>query len=134
MLYFASDCDRERVVRFEHLRCPPWAEVEAAMRGCTRPAVCELHDKRMEDVAHTAFVNFANADFCYGRFIASATQEEILQMCCPELNVGMLLGTLLFYSGAAPTGVGGEGAQHILHRRYAISWVQSSSFSGEGTK
>merc|ERR1719488_36269 len=38
----------------------------------------------------TAFVNFANRNFGYGRFIASCTQEEILQVCCPEFNVGML--------------------------------------------
>lgn len=37
-----------------------------------------------------AFVNFANRNFGYGKFIASCTQEEILQVCCPELNVGML--------------------------------------------
>lgn len=35
------------------------------------------------------FVNFANADFGFGCFIPSATQEEILQACCPEFNVGM---------------------------------------------
>ncbi len=30
-----------------------------------------------------------------GRFIASCTQEEIMQMCVPEFNVGMLhYGTL----------------------------------------
>eukprot|EP00966_Prymnesium_polylepis_P068055 1581879-Prymnesium_polylepis.1 len=40
--------------------------------------------------AATAFVNFANANFGYGRFIASTTQEEILQVCCPEMNVGLL--------------------------------------------
>ena len=32
-----------------------------------------------EAPAHTAFVNFANANYGYGRFIASTTQEEILQ-------------------------------------------------------
>ena len=37
----------------------------------------------------TAFVNFANAIFGYGEFIASCTQEEILQVCCPEFNVGL---------------------------------------------
>ena len=43
----------------------------------------------------TAFVNFANAIFGYGEFIASCTQEEILQVCCPEFNVGMLFqGTM----------------------------------------
>lgn len=38
----------------------------------------------------TGFVNFANADFGFGCFIPSCTQEEILQVCCPEFNVGML--------------------------------------------
>ena len=34
---------------------------------------------------------FANENFGYGCFIPSCTQEEILQLCCPEFNVGMLL-------------------------------------------
>jgi hypothetical protein len=37
-----------------------------------------------------AFVNFANPVFGYGEFIPSCTQEEILQVCAPEFNVGML--------------------------------------------
>eukprot|EP00392_Amoebophrya_sp_AT5.2_P018253 g18758.t1 len=36
------------------------------------------------------FVNFGNQMFGYGRFTASCTQEEIMQMCCPEFNVGLL--------------------------------------------
>jgi hypothetical protein len=36
-----------------------------------------------------------------GRFIASCTQEEIMQMCVPEFNVGMLhYGTLHGRMGA----------------------------------
>lgn len=50
-----------------------------------------LHDEVMEAVQADAFVNFANANFGYGKFIASCTQEEIIQVCCPEFNVGMLL-------------------------------------------
>lgn len=51
-----------------------------------------LHDRTMEEPSRptTAFVNFANENFGYGTFIDSCTQEEILQMCCPEFNVGML--------------------------------------------
>ena len=55
-----------------------------------------LHDGTMEaasaaDPRCTGFVNFANAEFGYGCFIPSATQEEILQMSCPEFNVGMAI-------------------------------------------
>lgn len=49
-----------------------------------------LHSGGMEAPAADAFVNFANAVFGYGEFIASCTQEEIIQVCCPEFNVGML--------------------------------------------
>jgi len=55
-----------------------------------RPPVI-LHDNKMENPYEDAFVNFANANYGYGKFIASCTQEEILQMCCPEMNVGMLM-------------------------------------------
>ena len=48
-----------------------------------------LHSGGMEEPAADAFVNFANAVFGYGEFIASCTQEEIIQVCCPEFNVGM---------------------------------------------
>lgn len=59
------------------------------------PLPHRLHDAGMEAPAHAAaFVNFANAQFGYGKFIESCTQEEILQQCCPEFNVGMLfIGT-----------------------------------------
>eukprot|EP00929_Paragymnodinium_shiwhaense_P092044 TRINITY_DN51921_c0_g1_i1.p1 TRINITY_DN51921_c0_g1~~TRINITY_DN51921_c0_g1_i1.p1 ORF type:complete len:470 (-),score=75.07 TRINITY_DN51921_c0_g1_i1:77-1486(-) len=51
----------------------------------------ELHEDGMEAIEDAdAFVNFANPNFGYGHFIASCTQEEILQVCCPEFNVGML--------------------------------------------
>lgn len=57
---------------------------------------CELHDGGMEAVEDAdAFVNFANPNFGYGKFIASCTQEEIIQACCPEFNVGMLHQGLL---------------------------------------
>ena len=54
--------------------------------------MCTLHADVMEAVTPAdAFVNFANENFGYGCFIPSCTQEEILQLCCPEFNVGMLL-------------------------------------------
>ena len=54
-----------------------------------------LHEDGMEAVVGDAFVNFANAVFGYGEFIPSCTQEEIIQVCCPEFNVGMFfIGTM----------------------------------------
>ena len=62
-----------------------------------------LHDGRMEDPttlptrlkANWGYVNFANAVFGYGEFIASCTQEEILQIMAPEMNLGLLhFGTM----------------------------------------
>merc|ERR1711972_208145 len=51
----------------------------------------QLHESPMEAVDDAdAFVNFANANFGYGHFISSCTQEEIMQVCCPEFNVAML--------------------------------------------
>lgn len=104
LLYFAArlklegTADDERTVRFERIACPPLNDFEA-MLTATRTHGAEewtdmvtLHDAGMEAPADaTAFVNFANADFGYGAFIPSCTQEEILQMACPEFNVGMLI-------------------------------------------
>ncbi len=106
LLYFESgrraafgDADDRRAVRFERIRCPDAASFGAAAAACDSALIggadaaagsVALHAGRMEDVPHDAFVNFANADFGYGCFIASATQEEILQACCPEMNAGML--------------------------------------------
>jgi len=55
----------------------------------TTPVVL-IHDGAMEIPTANAFVNFANRNYGYGKFIPSCTQEEILQVCCPEMNVGML--------------------------------------------
>mmetsp|Transcript_29106 Transcript_29106/g.53177 ORF Transcript_29106/g.53177 Transcript_29106/m.53177 type:complete len:462 (-) Transcript_29106:247-1632(-) len=51
-----------------------------------------LHTGTMESPSrkYTAFINFANPNYGYGKFTRSCTQEEILLMCCPELMVGML--------------------------------------------
>eukprot|EP00531_Pseudo-nitzschia_arenysensis_P019028 CAMPEP_0116126750 /NCGR_PEP_ID=MMETSP0329-20121206/6491_1 /TAXON_ID=697910 /ORGANISM="Pseudo-nitzschia arenysensis, Strain B593" /LENGTH=317 /DNA_ID=CAMNT_0003620839 /DNA_START=332 /DNA_END=1282 /DNA_ORIENTATION=- len=55
-----------------------------------------LHSERMEAVGTpSGFVNFANDNFGYGKFIPSCTQEEILQICCPEFNIGMLFLAVL---------------------------------------
>ena len=89
--------DDGREVVFEHLRCPSESEFEELVRrrGDVRLAAdastCTLHADVMEAPPADAFVNFANSNFGYGCFIPSCTQEEILQMCCPEFNVGMLL-------------------------------------------
>ena len=103
LLYFAAGLklegtpDDERPVRFERVGCPPLDDFEAMLASPTHgdtewADVVTLHDGGMEAPADaTAFVNFANADFGFGTFIASCTQEEILQMACPELNVGLLL-------------------------------------------
>lgn len=45
----------------------------------------------METRKAHAMVNFANEIYGTGRFGSTCTQEEILQMCCPEINIGMLL-------------------------------------------
>jgi len=54
-----------------------------------------VHIDAMEIATADAFVNFANANFGYGKFIHSCTQEEIVQVCCPEMNVGMLFYGLM---------------------------------------
>lgn len=54
-----------------------------------------VHDGVMEIGTADAFVNFANANFGYGQFTHSCAQEEILQVCCPEMNVGMLFYGLM---------------------------------------
>jgi len=104
LLYFNArlrleqGADDQRVVRFEHIRGPSDASLvklletsaETVLGADSERALVRLHDERMEKVEADAFVNFANRRFGYGQFIDSCTQEEILQMCCPEFNVGML--------------------------------------------
>lgn len=86
--------DNSRRVVFQR-RCASdtfkeWA-LSCQTRVCDEPASIHLHSAAMEAIETAdAFVNFANPNFGYGRFIASCTQEEIIQVCCPELNVGML--------------------------------------------
>mmetsp|Transcript_62808 Transcript_62808/g.182182 ORF Transcript_62808/g.182182 Transcript_62808/m.182182 type:complete len:484 (-) Transcript_62808:208-1659(-) len=88
-----------RMVTFERRAAPQEVQDLSDFRrwiledfGKSAPAArCDLHDGGMESVPEAeAFVNFANPNFGYGRFIPSCTQEEILQVCCPEFNIGML--------------------------------------------
>lgn len=66
-------------------------EFEAFLQQCEIPIrPVQLTVECMEDKDCGTIVNFANSHFGYGRFIQSCTQEEILQMCAPEFNVGML--------------------------------------------
>ena len=94
--------DDGRVITFERVACPPAHEMQDRLRSATdvplfpTESTLILQSGTMEaacahDAQCTGFVNFANAEFGYGCFIPSATQEEILQMCCPEFNIGMAL-------------------------------------------
>lgn len=92
-----SPLDEERIVRFELITGGPVEEFEAKLAAASDSPVLPsgtaplaLHNGPMEEPEAHVFVNFANANFGYGRFIASCTQEEIMQMCVPEFNVGML--------------------------------------------
>jgi len=93
-------CDDERVIEFCHVRGVEDIEFSnlvghsfsrSESRILLEDESVHLHAGSMEDVIDaSAFVNFANEHFGYGEFIPSCTQEEILQVCCPEFNVGML--------------------------------------------
>ena len=108
LLYFeaarASEgtSDDDRTVRFERIRTLDATALEVLLsRGQEKSALNDsgdlsqvnLHSDGMENTQrpHSAFVNFANADFGFGCFIPSCTQEEILQVSCPEFNVGMII-------------------------------------------
>eukprot|EP00397_Hematodinium_sp_SG-2012_P026033 GEMP01027239.1.p1 GENE.GEMP01027239.1~~GEMP01027239.1.p1 ORF type:complete len:465 (+),score=83.53 GEMP01027239.1:118-1512(+) len=66
-------------------------EFEEFLSTCEYPLrLPVITEESMEDSTCGTIVNFANSNFGYGRIIASCTQEEILQMCCPEFNVGLL--------------------------------------------
>jgi len=110
LLYFeqaqqlAGTRDDTRIVSFVHRRGPALDDFENMLESATMsafgsdgslPAIA-VHNGTMEQPENaTGIVNFANADFGVGCFIASCTQEEILQMACPEFNVGMLhVGTM----------------------------------------
>ena len=104
LLYFEQkvieekgDCaDNERLIIFECIHYKPvdFFNLEIADLHTFVGEGVHLHDKRMENPPSsgcmTGFVNFANANFGYGKFSISCTQEEILESCCPEFTVGML--------------------------------------------
>ena len=111
----AGSPDDKRIVTFERLACPSKEEMRSMLCGASNVRLLPpcathggdggsddfgadnpvlLHAGSMEAASARepgckGFVNFANADFGFGCFIPSATQEEILQACCPEFNVGM---------------------------------------------
>eukprot|EP00658_Telonema_sp_P-2_P045164 TRINITY_DN3308_c0_g1_i14.p1 TRINITY_DN3308_c0_g1~~TRINITY_DN3308_c0_g1_i14.p1 ORF type:complete len:314 (+),score=100.04 TRINITY_DN3308_c0_g1_i14:52-942(+) len=98
LVYFAQTAalegteDDHRQVRFEHLRTASPDDLKERMckhGAALDPSSVRLHNGTMEQPAASSFVNFANENFGYGCFIPSCTQEEILQVCCPEFNVGM---------------------------------------------
>jgi hypothetical protein len=92
LLYFGTgvqlegSTDDDRVVRFEHIRCEPTDQLAKRLGACDMTLVESSHDFQlqsggMEEAEDaTAFVNFANKNFGYGKFIPSCTQEEILQV------------------------------------------------------
>lgn len=107
LLYFeqarqlAGTEDDTRKVRFVHRRGLALDDFERLLEGTTAPVVdrsaaISLQQGSMEEPENvTGFVNFANAIYGVGDFFNSCTQEEILQMACPEFNVGMLhVGTM----------------------------------------
>lgn len=95
--------DDERIITFDLIRFRPLSAADF-MAAAANGRNCEpsspsfvgegirIHTSTMESPSRraSAFVNFANANYGYGKFISSCTQEEILLMCCPELAVGML--------------------------------------------
>ena len=111
LLYFSQQlsiegtADDERTVTFERVECPSMEEMSSMLEGATEVPLLPSDGVGQDDIRLHAgsmesawvdepncrgFVNFANADFGYGCFISSATQEEILQVCCPEFNVGLI--------------------------------------------
>jgi hypothetical protein len=111
LLYFSQQlsiegtADDERTVTFERMECPSMEEMSSILEGATEVPLLPSDGVGQDDIRLHAgsmeaawvdepncrgFVNFANADFGYGCFISSATQEEILQVCCPEFNVGLI--------------------------------------------
>jgi len=90
--------DDERVITFELISFIPLSaeyfqncQVRCGNNALVGEGVA-LHTGTMESPSrkYTAFMNFANPNYGYGKFIRSCTQEEILLMCCPELTVGIL--------------------------------------------
>lgn len=92
--YFLSTIDIQRdddndQVQFERITVP-----DASVLQWDRPidkTRVRITVDAMETSETDAIVDFANEVYGVGCFLSdSMTQEEILQMCCPEMNVGML--------------------------------------------
>eukprot|EP00978_Attheya_sp_CCMP212_P009289 scaffold21965_cov55-Attheya_sp.AAC.2 len=105
---------------------PAWNNVTFPPEGSQTDSVLKrVTTQGMEtDEAH-AMVNFANSVFGVGEFFSdSATQEEILQMCCPEFNLGMLVFGQLHDDTVVV-------ARNI--RRFSLYSGYDSTFSFHGT-
>ena len=103
----AAFCAAETVVLHQNRMEEPMAAENAdmaipglaAQRSYDSPLQGEGSTTRRKSAAvaaqRWAFTNFANMVYGYGEMIPSCTQEEVLQVCCPEFNVGMLhFGTM----------------------------------------
>ena len=78
--------DRINVSMEKFLALPGWKQPKISNR-----IFADITTAPMETKDATSMVNFANKLFGVGQFLGCCTQEEILQMCCPEINVGMLV-------------------------------------------
>eukprot|EP00397_Hematodinium_sp_SG-2012_P040947 GEMP01044986.1.p1 GENE.GEMP01044986.1~~GEMP01044986.1.p1 ORF type:complete len:441 (+),score=101.96 GEMP01044986.1:174-1496(+) len=89
--YFSTPLTEEDVVFTVHCDTRSLQEFEEFLHSSEQPVrPLVLTDESMEDRTCGTLVNFGNPNFGYGHVIGSCTQEEILQVCCPELNVGLL--------------------------------------------
>jgi hypothetical protein len=99
MIYFQACAtlegtdDDQRQIIFERIRFTPLQVDASFVVSATERFVGQgvnIHNGPMESRSASGFCNFANANFGFGRVIDSCTQEEILEVCCPEFMVGML--------------------------------------------
>jgi len=83
----------DRWIEFEPMFGRTPLEFRAALSCPERHCALRVnvHAGVMEDVEVNGFMNFANKNFGYGKIIPSTTQEEVLQVCHPEFNIGMLI-------------------------------------------
>lgn len=75
--------DDDRVITFELIRFVPLTAKDNVESGRVVGDGIVFHTGTMESPTRktTSFVNFANPNYGYGKFISSCTQEEILLMC-----------------------------------------------------
>jgi hypothetical protein len=153
MQYFATaaslegTADDDRVVTWKVVFVrddPDWSDgaLEARMQACALPLlgdgeeekegsyeVLKLHPGVMEAPPADAFVNFANSLFGYGHFIQSCTQEEVMQMCCPEFNVAMLhIGQMCNWTSVITTNV----RRFSTYKGYLHSFQYDGAWREEG--